>query len=109
ALFAIEIVVGGLIPLVMLARRQSRLEPATLGIAATLTAAGVAFNRTNVVLLAMSLNGAMPWQRPEVYTPSLVEWGISVGLIAATVFLFGLAARLVPLLPATDATVTVHL
>ena len=28
---------------------------------------------------------------------------ISIGLIAATIFLFGLAVRLVPLLPATDA------
>jgi len=45
----------------------------------------------------------MPWVRPEPYTPSLVEWGISVGLIAATIFLFGLAARLVPILPAEDA------
>jgi Ni/Fe-hydrogenase subunit HybB-like protein len=27
------------------------------------------------------------------------EWGISVGLIAASILLFGLGARLVPLLP----------
>jgi formate dehydrogenase iron-sulfur subunit len=57
----------------------------------------------------MTLPGPMPGLRPEIYTPSLVEWGISVGLIAATIFLFGLAARLVPLLPADEATVTVHL
>ena len=30
--------------------------------------------------------------------PSVVEWGISLGLIAATIFLFGLAARLMPVL-----------
>jgi Ni/Fe-hydrogenase subunit HybB-like protein len=28
--------------------------------------------------------------------------GISIGLIAATIFLFGLAVRLVPLLPAAE-------
>ena len=40
---------------------------------------------------------------PESYVPSIVEWGVSIGLIAATIFLFGLAARLMPVLsrPAT--------
>jgi formate dehydrogenase iron-sulfur subunit len=109
ALFAIEIVLGGLVPLALMARRSSRMQPATLAVAAGLTAAGVAFNRTNVVLLAMSLSGTMPGLRPEIYSPSLVEWGISVGLIAATIFLFGMAARLVPLLPTADNKVTVHL
>ena len=108
ALFTAEIVLGGLVPLAMMTRRAWRLDPRALAIAAFLTAAGVTFNRMNVVLLAMTLPGTMPWVRPEVYTPSLVEWGISVGLIAATIFLFGLAARLVPLLPAQEPRVTVH-
>ena len=30
---------------------------------------------------------------------NIVEWGISIGLIAATIFLFGLGARLMPVLP----------
>jgi len=30
--------------------------------------------------------------------PSIVEWGVSIGLIAATIFLFALAARLMPIL-----------
>jgi formate dehydrogenase iron-sulfur subunit len=41
----------------------------------------------------------MPYARPETYSPSLVEWGVSVGLIAATIFLFGVGARMLPLLP----------
>jgi formate dehydrogenase iron-sulfur subunit len=57
------------------------------------------FNRINVVLLAMNLKGAMPQSAPASYFPSVFEWGISIGLIAATIFLFGLGARLVPLLP----------
>jgi formate dehydrogenase iron-sulfur subunit len=57
----------------------------------------------------MTLNGTMPGGRPEIYTPSVVEWGISIGLIAATIFLFGLAARLVPMLPTEHSRVTVHL
>ena len=53
----------------------------------------------NVVLFAMTFRGRMPWESPESYMPSFVEWGVSIGLIAATIFLFGLAARLVPGLP----------
>jgi len=59
---------------------------------------GVAFNRMNVVLFVMAFRGRMPWDVAESYMPSIVEWGISVGLIAATIFLFGLAARLMPIL-----------
>jgi formate dehydrogenase iron-sulfur subunit len=59
---------------------------------------GVAFNRMNVVLFAMTFRGRMPWDAPESYMPSIVEWGVSIGLIAATIFLFGLAARLMPTL-----------
>ena len=102
ALFAAEILLGGVVPLLMLARRSSRTSAATLCTAAVLTAAGVTFNRVNVVLFAMDLKGPMPNIRPELYSPSLVEWGIPIGLIAATVFLFGLAARLVPLLPVAE-------
>jgi formate dehydrogenase iron-sulfur subunit len=60
-------------------------------------------NRMNVVLFAMEFTGPMPWTAPRSYFPSLVEWGISVGLIAATIFLYGLAARLMPLRPKAEA------
>jgi formate dehydrogenase iron-sulfur subunit len=70
-----------------------------LGLAAFLAVAGVAYNRMNVVLFAMNFRGRMPWEAPESYVPSIVEWGVSIGLIAATIFLFGLAARKMPVLP----------
>jgi formate dehydrogenase iron-sulfur subunit len=53
----------------------------------------------NVVLLAIRLKGPMPMTSPTNYSPTIFEWGVSIGLIAATIFLFGLGARLVPLLP----------
>jgi formate dehydrogenase iron-sulfur subunit len=64
---------------------------------------GVIFNRVNVVLLAIHLKGPMPQIAPSSYTPTIFEWGVSVGLIAATIFLFGLGARLLPLLPKQEA------
>ena len=96
--FAAEIVLGGVVPLLLLARRSFRERADLLGLAAFLAVAGVAYNRMNVVIFAMTFRGRMPWGWPEQYLPSFVEWGVSIGLIAATIFLFGLAARLMPVL-----------
>lgn len=106
ALFTAEILLGGIVPLVLLARKQLRLRPDVLLVGALLTALGVVFNRVNVVLLAMNLKGPMPQIAPENYSPTIFEWGISIGLIAATIFLFGLGARLLPLLPKNQAPET---
>jgi len=91
--FAVEIVLGGVVPLVLLASRSMRQRPGFLFTGALLAVLGVVYNRVNVVIFAMTFRGRMPWVAPETYAPSVVEWGISVGLIAATIFLFGLAAR----------------
>ena len=101
--FAAEIILGGIVPLVMLANRSLRERTDTLFIASLLAVLGVAYNRMNVVLFAMEFRGRMPWGAPESYWPSIVEWGISIGLIAATIFLFGLAARLMPVLTVRES------
>jgi len=88
----------------LLAMPSLRERPQLLFIGALLATLGVVFNRINVVLLAMDLKGPMPQTAPETYSPSVFEWGISIGLIAATIFLFGLGARLVPLLPKAEGT-----
>jgi formate dehydrogenase iron-sulfur subunit len=98
-LFTAEVFLGGLAPLALLASASLRERPMPLFIGAFLTTAGVVLNRVNVVLLGMNLKGPMPQIAPEAYAPTIFEWGISIGLIAATIFLFGLGARLVPLLP----------
>jgi formate dehydrogenase iron-sulfur subunit len=51
----------------------------------------------------MHLKSPMPQVAPASYAPSVFEWGISIGLIAATIFLFGLGARLMPPLPKQEA------
>ena len=101
--FAAEILVGGVLPLVLLARRSLRQRAGVLFAAAVLAVIGVTYNRMNVVLFAMTFRGRMPWHAPEGYAPSIVEWGISIGLIAATIFLFGLGARLMPILTKKEA------
>ena len=98
AAFAAEILLGGVLPLILLARKASRNRRDLLFAGALLAVLGVVYNRVNVVLFAMTFQGRMPWGAPETYVPSIFEWGVSIGLIAATIFLFGLGARLLPVL-----------
>ena len=102
-LFVAELILGGILPFALLGRASLRARPEVLFFGAILATAGVVFNRVNVVLLAMDLKGPMPQVVPASYTPSIFEWGISVGLIAATVFLFGLGVRFMPILLKEEA------
>ena len=102
-LFGIEILLCGIVPLILLGKASLRSNPRILFLGTFLAAFGVVLNRMNVVLFAMEFNGPMPWTAPRTYFPAAVEWGISIGLIAATVFLYGLAARLMPLRPKEEA------
>lgn len=98
-LFLAEVVLGGLLPLALLGAAKLRERPAVLGLAAALATGGIVLNRMSVVVFAMNLKGAMPQDSAQGYLPSSVEWGVSLGLIAATIFLFGLAVRHMPVLP----------
>jgi formate dehydrogenase iron-sulfur subunit len=102
-LFAAEIIVGAVVPLALLARASLRSHATVLFLGTLFAAGGVVFNRVNVVIAAMDLKGAMPQFAPASYTPSVFEWGVSVGLIAASIFLFGLGARLMPVLSKEEA------
>ena len=97
-LFAAEILLGGVLPLALLSAAKLRENPKALFWGALLACGGVVLDRANVVVFAMDLKGPMPFA-PQPYSPSAFEWGVSIGLIAATIFLFGWAARNLPLLP----------
>jgi formate dehydrogenase iron-sulfur subunit len=103
ALLVGELVVGGLLPLVLLSTAPLRSKPNVLFWGALLAMGGIVLNRLNVVILAQQLKGPMPWVHPRSYFPSVAEWGISIGLIAATLFLFGLAARHMPMLTKAES------
>jgi formate dehydrogenase iron-sulfur subunit len=98
-LFLAEVVLGGLLPLAMLASARVRETPSRLGLAAALSLGGVVLNRVDVVALGMRLKGPVPQIAAAAYRPSWVEWGVSIGLIAATIFLFNLGVRKLPVLP----------
>jgi formate dehydrogenase iron-sulfur subunit len=98
-LFAAEVILGGVLPIALFARASLRRRPTVLFAGSLLTVTGVVLNRIDVVLLAMNLKGPMPQIAPASYSPTVFEWGVSVGLIAASIFLFGLGVRLMPILP----------
>jgi formate dehydrogenase iron-sulfur subunit len=101
-LLMLEIGLGVILPLVLLASAKLRSRPGMLGFGAFLALAGVVFNRMCCVILAMSLKGPTPQNAPSAYTPSVYEWGVSLGLIAATIFLFRWGASAMPVLPVVE-------
>ncbi|HTP49657.1 MAG TPA: 4Fe-4S dicluster domain-containing protein [Anaeromyxobacteraceae bacterium] len=102
-LFLLEVAVCGLLPLVLLSTRQLRGRVGFLALGSALSVLGVILNRSAAVLFAMNMKGPMPQIAPSGYVPSIFEWGISVGLVAATILLFGWGARLFPVLPKEEA------
>ncbi len=98
--FAAEILLFGVLPLILLARKALRQRTDVLFVASLLAVVGVAFNRMNVVIFAMTFRGRMPWERPGRLRA--VDWSSGACRSASsplTIFLFGLAARLMPVLP----------
>ncbi len=101
-----EFVLGAVAPLVLLASSKLRNNPRVLFLGTLLSCLGVVLNRINVVLFGMTMRGPMPQIAPAHYMPSVYEWGISVGLIATTVYLFGMGVRYLPVLPKEEKAVS---
>ena len=97
--FLVEVVLLGALPLLLLSVSKLRENPQVLGWASALVVSGVIWNRWNAVVYGMNLKGAMPQLGPLHYRPSIIEWGISVGMVAATIFLFKLGVAYLPILP----------
>ena len=98
-LFLVEIALGGLLPMVLLGSARLRRQPGTVALATLLALLGVVLNRVSAVFFAMKLNGPMPQLAPQTYIPSVWEWGLSAGMIAAAILLFRLAVQVLPVLP----------
>jgi len=87
------------VPLVLLSFEAFRKQRVLLLCGALLALGGVVFNRLNVVLLGMNLPGTQPGGLVGTYYPSLIEWVLSLSLIAAAVFFFATGVKLLPILP----------
>jgi Ni/Fe-hydrogenase subunit HybB-like protein len=83
AMFGVEIVLGLVLPLIMFLSRRVRSSPRLLAMASLLVMVGVIINRTNVYWI-----GYRPAFAMARYFPSLAEWGFTIGIVAALLFLW---------------------
>lgn len=83
-LFSFELLITAIIPVLIVAIPQTRRSPFALGTAALLAPAGLALNRLDVGIFGYFRDAGV------VYFPSLAEWALSIGVVAAAglVFLF---------------------
>jgi Ni/Fe-hydrogenase subunit HybB-like protein len=89
--FWVEIGCGLLLPLVLLMLPEVRQTRAGLATACGLIVGGVLLHRMNVAVIGLRVRH---W---ETYTPSLGEIGITVGITAGAIFVFGVLARILPI------------
>ncbi|HXV22255.1 MAG TPA: Ni/Fe-hydrogenase cytochrome b subunit [Desulfuromonadales bacterium] len=102
-LFAIEVIVGVLVPFLMFLNRRIRTDKAMQLRAASLVIFGLILNRFNVSMFGM----IQPDQ--QIYFPSLLESVVTIGIIAAHILFFVLVAKYFPIFEhhpeAVDATI----
>jgi Ni/Fe-hydrogenase subunit HybB-like protein len=89
--FWIEIGLGLLLPLVLLMMPEVRRSRGALAVACSLIVAGVLLHRLNVAVIGLRVRH---W---ETYYPSLGEVGITLGITAGAMFVFGVLARILPI------------
>jgi Ni/Fe-hydrogenase subunit HybB-like protein len=102
-LFAIEVIVGVLVPFRMFLNSRIRTDKAMQLRAASLVIFGLVLNRFNVSMFGM----IQPDQ--QIYFPSLLESVVTIGIIAAHILFFVLLAKYFPIFEhhpeAVDATI----
>ena len=85
--FWIEIMIGIVLPMALLMSPDIRRSPAGLFWSSLCVIVGLVLNRLNVGLIGIKVES---WQS---YFPSWMEFAMSIGIIAAGLILFSLAAR----------------
>lgn len=91
ALFALEVGVGVIAPLVIFFKKENRCDDRMQLRGATMVIFGLVLNRFNVSMFGM----IQPDQK--IYFPSLIESLVTIGIIAAHVLFFVLIAKYFPI------------
>jgi Ni/Fe-hydrogenase subunit HybB-like protein len=81
-LFAGELLLTAVLPILLVWLPAPRRSPAALGVAALCASAGLVLNRVDVGIFGYFRSAG------AVYFPSLVEWALSVGVVAAAALVF---------------------
>ena len=86
-----ELLLTAVIPVVLVALPQTRRSVAALGLAAASAAAGLALNRVDVGIFGYWRDAGVP------YFPSLIEWTVGIGVMAAAGLAFLAAVEQLPI------------
>ncbi len=90
-LYGIELGLGVLLPIVLVVVPWTRKRPVPLATAAFLAAFGLVMNRLNVGIFGYFRNAG------EIYFPSLAEWAVGFGVIAAAGLVFMALTEYLPI------------
>lgn len=104
----IEVVMGALVPAIILLTPRLRRQDIWIFIAALLAMAGVIVNRWNVTLSGLVVPmdwspGAADLFPVQHYVPSLIEWGVVLGVMGYALIMLTLGLTFLPLFPKEDA------
>ena len=92
-MFLVEVCLGVVVPMVLLAFERFRQSPRRLAIAHGMVVLGFIFHRLNVSVTAIEAATG------RSYLPSLMEFIVSAGLVALGMTIFLLACRYLPVFP----------
>lgn len=81
-LFAFELFIAAILPVVVIAIPRTRRSPYGLGLAALSASLGLALNRVDVGIFGYFQDALVP------YFPSLAEWAVSFAVVAAAALAF---------------------
>jgi len=90
-LYIFELGIGVLLPIILIILPQTRKMPVPVGIAGFVASFGLVFNRLNVGIFGYSSDAG------EIYLPSLSEWALGIGVIAAAGLVFMLLTEIFPI------------
>ena len=90
-LYLTELSIAAIVPVLLIVMPWSRNSAAGIAVAAASAAAGLALNRLDVGIFGYIRDAGV------VYFPSLIEWMLSLGVIAAAGLVFFFAAEYLPI------------
>jgi Ni/Fe-hydrogenase subunit HybB-like protein len=93
-MFLLEMLIGVIIPIIILSIKKNRTNVNTIFKVNIIVITGVMLNRMNVCLFSMEQFNM--WKGFS-YTPSWMEFMVSLGIISLGVLLFKMSAKYLPL------------
>jgi molybdopterin-containing oxidoreductase family membrane subunit len=97
-IIALEIIIFGLIPALMLLNVKARQNMPLLIFACLMNCTGILLNRFTFIIDSLAIP-VLPFDRLWSYSPTWQEWGVGLAVIGYGILLFSISYRYLPLFP----------